>query len=247
VPSGSFVLIHGGGTTGRFWDRLLPLLDGRALAVDLPGRGAKPADLESLTVEEEVVSVVADIAAAQLPPPLVLVAHSSGGLVVPGLLTNLHGSVGHVVLNAASIPPEGGCGLDCMRGRHRDGIMMALEMQESSGRPLLTPGPPDDPETFRRAYGGPPLSDEDLAFVVDPSRCVVDTMSHYFQPIRWESAPAKQVTYVVNLLDRPVPVELQREMAARLPYPPSIIELECGHIPAIVEPGALARILNALA
>ena len=60
----TWLLIHGGGATARFWDRLVPLLDGPSLAVDLPGRGGKPADLATLTVDEEVASVVADVEAA---------------------------------------------------------------------------------------------------------------------------------------------------------------------------------------
>lgn len=239
----SYVLIHGGGATARFWDRLVPRLDGSVLAVDLPGRGNKPANLGSLTVDDEVASVVADIREADLAPPIVLVAHSSGGLVVPGVLAAFDGAVDHVVLNAASVPPEGGCGLDCMQPRHREGLMKVAEMLKESGQALPTLGPPEDPETFRNTYGTT-LSDEDLAFVVDPVRCVVDTTHHYFQPISWQAAPATPVTYVVNLRDRPVPVELQREMAARLPEQPAIVELDTGHIPPIVEPDLFASVVT---
>jgi hypothetical protein len=45
------VLIHGGGATGAFWDRIVPLLSSPPLVVDLPGRRARPADLATLTVE----------------------------------------------------------------------------------------------------------------------------------------------------------------------------------------------------
>jgi pimeloyl-ACP methyl ester carboxylesterase len=237
----SFVLVHGGGTTGRFWDRLVPRLDGQVLAVDLPGRAGKPADLGSLTVDDEVASVVADVAAAGLTR-LVLVAHSSGGLVVPGVLAALGDAVERVVLDAASVPPEGGCGLDCMQPRHRAGIEQAHAALRGSGRPMLTPGPPEDPEAFRNAYGVP-LNDDDLAFVVDPVRCVVDTMSHYFQPVSWKAAPPTPVTYVVNLRDRPVPVDLQREMAARLPTQPTVVELDTGHIPPVTDVDLFAALL----
>ena len=240
------VLVHGGGTTSRFWDRLVPLLDGDVLAVDLPGRGDKPTDLANLTVDEEVASVLADIDAAG-DDDIVLVAHSSGGLVVPGVLEAVGDRVRHLVLNAASIPPEGGCGLDCMQARHREGVKLALAMAEESGTPLLTSGPPEDPESFRKAYGGPPLDDDVLAFVVDPVRCVVDTMHHYLQPIHWSKAPQVPTTYVATTLDRPVPIDLQREMVSRLPYEPTVIELETGHIPPVVDPAHFASLIAARA
>jgi pimeloyl-ACP methyl ester carboxylesterase len=240
------VLIHGGGSTACFWDRLRPHLDGPSLAVNLPGRADRPADLGTLTVGDEVASVLDDITSAELDGPIILVAHSSGGLVVPGVLAAIGARVTHVALNAASVPPEGGNGLDCMQPRHRDGVLMALEHAKQTGQPLLTPGPPSDPESFRKTYGGPPLTHDELAFVVDPVRCVIDTMSHYLQPISWRSTPAVPVTYVVNLMDRPVPVELQRAMLARLPNPPTVVELESGHVPAITDPNGLAAVLAQL-
>ena len=187
--------------------------------------------------------MVTDIQNAGLEPPIIVVAHSSGGLVVPGVVNALEGAVSHIVLNAASVPPEGGTGLDCMQARHRDGIMKAYESLKASGKAMLTPGPPDHPEAFRNAYGVP-LNDEDLAFVVDPVRCVVDTMSHYFQPVSWQAAASTPVTYVVNRMDRPVPESLQREMIDRLPEAPIVVELDSGHVPAIVMPRDFAAIVT---
>ena len=41
------VLVHGSGMTSACWEPLLPLLQTPAIAVDLPGRGRRPADLLS--------------------------------------------------------------------------------------------------------------------------------------------------------------------------------------------------------
>jgi pimeloyl-ACP methyl ester carboxylesterase len=237
----TYVLVHGGGSTARFWDRVVGLLPGRALAVDLPGRGAHPADLATITVEDEVASVVGDIEAAAIDDAVVLVAHSSGGLVVPGVVAALGDRVERIVLNAALVPPEGGCGLDGMQPRHAAGLSAAVETAMAEGRTITLPGPPDDPEQFRTTYGGDPLTDDDLAFVVDPVRCVPDTIHHYFQPVRWSLARGIPVTYVLNQRDRPIPPALQEEMLGRLPDPPTVVRLPTGHLPAVTHPKQLAE------
>ena len=240
----TYVLVHGGGSTARFWDRMVPLLDGPVLAVDLPGRGDHPADLATITVDDEVASVVADVTAAEMADPIVLVAHSSGGLVVPGVVAALGARVERVVLNAALVPPEGGCGIDCMQPRHRDGLVAAVEAAGRDGTAITLPGPPADPERFRTTYGGDPLDDDLLAFVVDPVRSVPDGVHHYFQPVSWSAAAGVPVTYVVNERDRPVPTPLQEEMVGRLPGTPTVVRLDCGHIPAVTHPEQLAAVLR---
>jgi len=242
----TYVLVHGGGSTARFWDRVVPRLDGPVLAVDLPGRNDKPADLATVTVDDEVASVLADIDAAALADPIVLVAHSSGGLVVPGVIAGLGDRASHVVLNAALVPPEGGCGLESMQPRHGEGLRLALEQAGRDGTVITLPGPPADPEPSRLAYGGDPLDDEALAFVVDPARCVPDTVHHYLQPVHWSRAAAVPVTYVLNERDRPIPASLQEELITRLPRRPTVVRLDGGHVPAVTDPDAFAAVLRSV-
>ncbi len=241
----TYVLVHGGGSTARFWDRLVPHLASPALAVDLPGRNRRPADLATLTVSQEAASVLADIEAAGLDGPIVIVAHSSGGLVVPEVVSALGDRVSHIVLSAALVPPEGGCGIDCMKPKHRDGLVLAVERARREGTAVTLPGPPEDPEAFRTAYGGVPLDDETLAYVVDPVRCVADTVHHYFQPVWWSTVAQVPATYVINERDRPVPLETQLEMITRL-VSPHVVRLDGGHVPAVTDPVRFAAILRAI-
>ncbi len=240
----TYLLIHGGGSTGRFWDWTTRHLDASSLAVDLPGRGAHPADLARLSVDDEVVSVLADVEAAQVDDPIVVVAHSSGGLVVPGVVAGLGDRVERIVLSAALVPAEGERGVDCMKEAHRDGLVAAVAAAERDGSAVTLPGAPSDPEAFRTSYGGDPLTDEQLAFLADPVRCVPDTVHHYFQPVHWSKVAGVPVRYLLNERDRPVQPAKQEEMVGHLPGPIEVVRLDCGHVPAVTDPDGFAALLR---
>ena len=80
-----------------------------------------------------------------------------------------------------------------MKASHRDRIIEGMEWARREGKRLTTPGP-ESPDKVREAYGGDPLTDEQIAFVNDPSRCVRDSMSFYFQPVSWRAAPDVPIT-----------------------------------------------------
>jgi pimeloyl-ACP methyl ester carboxylesterase len=241
----SFVLVHGGGVTARYWDRLLPHLRHPALAIDLPGRAGKPADPMTLTVDECVASAVADVRAANLAD-IVLVAHSSGGLFAPGIATALGNQVKAIVLDAANVTPEGGTGLDAMKESHRDRVIESMTAARRDGWVLRTPGP-EPADKVRGAYGGGDLDDELVAFVTDPVRCVKDSMNFYFQPVSWASVPDVPITYVRHGQDRPTPPPLQDANIERLGRPARTVEIDSGHIPAVTHPEQLAAILDEVA
>ena len=57
----SVVLLHGGGTSARQWDLVTGRMAAPALALDVPGRGDRPADVEQLTLPQAVDSLAADV------------------------------------------------------------------------------------------------------------------------------------------------------------------------------------------
>jgi pimeloyl-ACP methyl ester carboxylesterase len=106
------VLVHGGAHAADCWDLTVaelacqePKL--RVLAVDLPGRGRKPADLATVTLAGWADSVVADIEEASFDD-VVVVGHSMGGLTVPGVVARLGASrVRELIMAAAFVPRQG--------------------------------------------------------------------------------------------------------------------------------------------
>ena len=86
--------------------RCCPSSPNPALAVDLPGRGAHPADLTSLTIGDFVDSVVTDIEAADLHD-VVLVGHSLAGLTIPGVAARPAGPVRRLVFVSCTVPRDG--------------------------------------------------------------------------------------------------------------------------------------------
>jgi pimeloyl-ACP methyl ester carboxylesterase len=117
----ALVLVHGGAHAADCWDftvdqirRLAPELT--VLAVDLPGRRGKAADLSAVTITDCVESVINDVENAGLYE-VVICAHSLGGVTVPGVVAKLGPSrVREMILAAAFLPPPGMSVLDSLGG-----------------------------------------------------------------------------------------------------------------------------------
>jgi len=115
------VLVHGGAHAADCWDLTIAELatqapELRVLAVDLPGRASRPADLATVTIADFVDSVVADVENAGLGE-VVVVGHSLAGVIVPGIVAKLGAArVREMILLAAFVPPQGFSVVDALRG-----------------------------------------------------------------------------------------------------------------------------------
>jgi pimeloyl-ACP methyl ester carboxylesterase len=63
--------------------------------------------------------------------------------------------------------------------------------------------------------------------------------------VYWSLTAGVPTTYVINVRDLPIPVELQREMAARLPGPAQVVELDVGHYAPFTQPTVFADVIHA--
>ena len=108
-----YVLVHGGGFGASCWDLLTPHLAGPVVAVDLPGRGKRPADLSTVTIADFVAAVVDEIVGNDLHD-VVLVGHSLAGVTLPGVVGAVPDRLRHVVFVSAAIPADGTRVLDTL-------------------------------------------------------------------------------------------------------------------------------------
>ena len=212
----------------------------RSVAVDLPGRGGRPADLMTLTLDQHAASVVTDLLAAAPDGPVVVVAHSSGGLIVPRVIAALGDRVTAVVLTSASVPPEGGTGLDCMKaespgadgGRHRAGPLGG----PAPGRPGARRSPRPCGRPTANASTTTPWPSCSTAWSRTPSTSTSTRCPGPGSPCRSPmSGPAR---------DTAVPPALQDEMIGHLPGAPTVLDWDCGHIPPVTRPDEFADLLR---
>jgi pimeloyl-ACP methyl ester carboxylesterase len=108
----ALVLVHGGGLAADSWELTIEEIHRMApelivVALDMPGRRNKPGDLRQMTIDDYVDSLVGDIESAGLED-VVIVAHSMGGLPLPGIAAKLGAArVREMIFAAAFLPPEG--------------------------------------------------------------------------------------------------------------------------------------------
>jgi pimeloyl-ACP methyl ester carboxylesterase len=231
------VLLHGGTLTSTMWDPVRSQLASPSIAVDLPGRRYKPADLAEVTIGDWVASVVKDIDEAGLTD-VVLVGHSSGGYVLPGVAAALaarsapalHG----LVFVSATVPAHGECPLDYLRedirtlaSDHRE-----LTLESARGRTIggLRPGEP-------------PI-ETDLEIVENGPRMGLEAPLVLFEPVSWAGFPTEVPrVYVRGLRDKVIPPELANRMITAMGGA-RVVDLDAGHRSYETNPAELAAVID---
>ena len=215
----TLVLVHGAGHTAAVWGPTQRELVSRSLAVDLPGRASRPADITRVSVDA-AADAVADQVMAKVDGDIVLVGHSVAGTVLPSVAARLGRRVVRLVFVAGITAPP--------------------------GQPPIELFLPDDLDRARRhlaelrtQHRGRSLEDLEAR---DASS--IDSLNFSSQPMRWAGvAVGLPRTFVRCLRDPIQPRELQDRFIASCGAH-EVVDIDSGHTPAIDTPARLASILD---
>jgi pimeloyl-ACP methyl ester carboxylesterase len=227
------VLVHGGGFDSRCWERVLPHLPGPVVAVDLPGRGRRPARFSGLSLATFSRAIVDDIDEAGFEE-VVLVGHSFAGASVPGAMARLGERVRQVVFIAAAIPEHGA---SCASELPAE---VVAELEASLG----TEAPVTDRARARYGFGND--LDDDL-FEWCFERMVPEALQLTLEPVDLTGlVSATPRSWIRTLQDLVNPPDKQAATAARIGADP-IFDLDAGHMCMIGQPDRLAARLVEIA
>jgi pimeloyl-ACP methyl ester carboxylesterase len=215
------VLVHGAGHTSAVWRRTQEVLRSPSIAVDLPGRGARPADITRVTVEEAADSVAADIRAA-VEGDLVLVGHSVAGTVLPSVAGRLDGRVRHLVFIAGITGPEGRQPMESFLGGQEERVARRMA-------------------TFREEHNGATLEDLDLR-----TSSAIDSLNFASQPMTWSGVTSEVRRTFIRCLRDPIQSRALQDRLIAHCDATEVFDIDSGHTPAEDAPEALARLLDAI-
>lgn len=237
----ALVLVHGGQCAADCWDLTVEEIRRQApeltvLAVDLPGRRDKPGDLIGARIHDWIDSVVSDIEAARFDS-LVIVGHSMGGLIVPGVVGKLGPSrVREMILAAAYVPPDGSALVDTFPG------LLGWYARSSSKRNEQKGKSGTMPTAWAKFVFCNGMTRAQRDFTVDrfypesPS-IVLDNVDRADMP---DDVPR---TWILTRRDRALPIKSQRRSIDAIGGVQTIIEMDTSHILMVTEPERLAEIL----
>nr|WP_232065022.1 alpha/beta fold hydrolase [Mycobacterium cookii] len=234
----ALVLVHGGEHSADCWDltvdelrRLEPNLP--VLAVDLPGHGATPGDLTSVSIADCVRSAVQQIENAGLRE-VIVVGHSLAGLTVPGIVAALGRSrVREMILAASCLPVQGEAIVDTLVGP------LAWYVRRTVRRKKLPVTTPDLLSTLIFCNG---MTREQRRFTL--SRIHAEATTLIAEPVdRRDLSDDVPRTWILTLRDHALFRRTQLRSIAALGGVHTLIPVDTCHDLMISEPRLLAEIL----
>jgi pimeloyl-ACP methyl ester carboxylesterase len=233
----ALVLVHGGGMAANSWDlvveeihRLAPGLT--VLALDMPGRRNKPGDLQDMTIADYVDSLVGDIERAELED-IVIVGHSMGGMMLPGVATRLGAArVREMIFAAAFLPPEGTSIVDSS----------PLLIAQVARRIAKKNVPTETPKWMARFVFMNGIPSHRRRFMT--GKLYAESLRILTEKVSRRGMPSEiPRTWILTRRDRALAPKVQRNYIEALGGVQTLIEMDTCHLMMISEPERLASIL----
>ncbi|WP_068604543.1 alpha/beta fold hydrolase [Paenibacillus swuensis] len=222
------VFIHGAGLNSSIWDAVISEMEVPCLAVHYPGRSGDERSLKSLTINDYVAHMTAQIERWGVRK-FVIVAHSLGGALGLKVAEVMGERVKGYIAVGAAIPKDGGSFLSILPFPNR--LIMGIMLR------LLGTKPPESAIKQSLCHDLTSEQTETIArnFVADSARIYLD---------RYEThAPDVPKLYVKLAEDRDLSLPIQESAAANLKADDTIT-LPCGHLPMLSQPQALSEALR---
>lgn len=238
MGSPALVLVHGGEHSADCWDLTVAELCRQApelqvLAVDLPGHGATPGDLTTVTIADCVRSAVAQIEDAGLGE-VVVVGHSLAGLTVPGIVAKLGSPrVREMILAASCLPVQGTAIVDALAGPLAWYVRRAVRLAKP---------PATTPHVLSALLFCNGMTRAQRRFTL--SRIHPEAATIITEPVDRSDLPEDVPrTWILTLRDHALSPHTQRRSIAALGGVQTLIPIDTCHDVMISEPALLARIL----
>ena len=226
------ILVHGAGHTSWTWQETQQHLSCTSLAVDLPGRRDRPADISAVTIADAADSIASDINAATTSP-VVLIGHSVGGIVLPAVAARVRSRVRRLVFVAGLSAVDGASVGDTLRpGGQAEMIQHLKQLRERYRGHMFEPCDPGD---------------RDLAIADPKTAMTLDSLNYMSQPVSWDGVPQSLERTFVRCLRDPIQPRTLQDDLIRNCAASVVIDIDSGHTPLLEVPRELAQLLDAIA
>ena len=225
------LLIHGAWHGAWCWAPVVSELEAHgieALAVDLPGHGARRDETDPIRLADYAAAVVE--AGKSMSAPPVLLGHSMGGMVISAAAEMDPDAFKSLIYLAALLPSSGQSLMD-----------LTLESGGVLGRPEGDAIVLDEAEARRLLYQDCPPDKADWALAqIQPQK-----LSPALDPLELSSSRWGRLRrdYIVCAQDQAISPDFQRLMARRANCD-TVVELDCGHSPFLACPSELVGLLS---
>jgi pimeloyl-ACP methyl ester carboxylesterase len=232
----TYVLVHGSWHAAWCWYKIVSRLERaghRAIAIDLPSHGKDRTPAREVTMAHYVDAIGRVLDAAG--EPVVLVAHSRGGIAITQAAEAYPERIRTLVYVAAFLVPPGETLLPLAFADTDSLIMSNLDVNQAEGWDMLRA------DAFRAALYAD-CAEDDVALArallapepIGPTNTPICTTAERFGRI--------PRAYIELLQDRAVSPRLQRTMYTALPCR-NVLSIDAGHSAYFSRPDELTRVL----